>query len=230
MLICGHGAPGRTSDQLRFLLTAGKIRDALELLNILSTCRFTALYRFDTTSLQNLVLIDREKVDSPLMDTIPVCDSYCAFVQASGTAFVVEDSLADARVTGHPKQPVVRSYIGFPLTDAQGVLFGTLCHFDFEVAAIPEYASTLTEQVAAFLEPNIAFDMLTASFDRSIHALDGMLELILAASTDRESAVDAFDAYAGPIRDDALGRLPVDRYGIVESKLAQLRTKVVSAF
>ena len=82
-----------TSDQLRFLLAAGKMRHALELLNLLSTCRFTALYRFDQANLQNLVLIDRERADAPLMDTIPTGDSYCAFVQASGATFVVENSL-----------------------------------------------------------------------------------------------------------------------------------------
>lgn len=218
------------SDQLRFLLAAGKLRDALELLNIVSTCRFTALYRFDAANLQNLVLVDRESPDVLLVDSIPICDSYCAFVEASGTAFVVEDSFGDARVVDHPKRPVVRSYVGIPLNNAQGVLFGTLCHFDHDVTAVPEDAIALTRQVAAFLDPDIALDALAETFDRSIHALGGMVELIAVASTDRQSAMDAFEAYAAPIREGALAKLPQGRYGGVELKLAQLGIQVGSMF
>lgn len=219
-----------TSDQLRFLLAAGKVRHALELLNLFSTCRFTALYRFDDANLQNLVLIDRESADAPLMDAIPIGDSYCAFVQASGSTFVVENSLDDARVVGHPKRPVVRSYVGIPLKNAQGAIFGTLCHFDFDMAAVPDEALALTEQVAMFLDPDVASDALAETFDRSIGALDRMLELIVAASADKASAADAFEAYARPIRESARDKLPAARYEQVESKLAQLEAHVVSTF
>lgn len=216
------------AEQLRFLLTAGMVRDALVLLNTLSTCRFTALFRFDDADLQNLVLVDRENSTPPLMDTIPVGDSYCAFVQASRTPFFVDNSLLDARLDGHPKQPLVRSYVGIPLKSSQGAVFGTLCHFDFDVADVPQDALVLTEQVATFLDPHLAVDAAAESFERSLEALDAMLDLIFAASADRASSADAFDEYAAPLREDARGKLPSERYAEVEGQLAVLKQKLMA--
>lgn len=220
--------PDQNSSQLRFLLTAGKVRDALVLLNALSTYRFTALYRFDAADLQNLVLVDRENPSAPLMETIPVGQSYCEFVLASRKAFVLEDSFGDERVAGHSKQPVVRAYCGVPLRDAQGVVFGTLCHFDFEATEVPRHALVLMEEVASYLDPALAADALADGFDDRIDVLRGMLELIFVASTDRQSADDAFEEYAVPIRDGARTQLPADRYAVVEAKLLRLKDTLLS--
>lgn len=220
--------PGENSSQLRFLLTAGKVRDALVLLNTLSTYRFTALYRFDAADLHNLVLVDRENSSAPLMETIPVGQSYCEFVLASREAFVLEDSSLDHRVVDHPKRPMVRSYCGVPLRDAQGIVFGTLCHFDFEATDVPQNALALMEEVASYLDPALAVDALAEGFDHRIDVLRGMLELIFVASTDRQSADDAFEEYAAPIRDGARIQLPADRCSAVESKLRRLKDKLLS--
>lgn len=194
-----------SAEQLRFLLSAGKLRDAMVVLNALSSYRFTALYRFGEAGLENLVLVDRESLQAPLMASIPIGDSYCAFVQSSGRTFVVEDAEVDVRVEGHPKQPVVRAYCGVPLHGSDGALFGTLCHFDFGERMLADDTLVLMQEVAAFFGPELAQEARAVDIERRLDALDRMLELIASTSSDRDTARAALDEYAGPIRDDAHG-------------------------
>lgn len=215
------------ADQLRYLLAAGKVTAALELLNTVSTCRFTALYRFEDGGLQNLVLVDRDTRDAPLLDTIPIEQSYCTYVQSAHASFVVGDSLRDERVLGHPKQRVIRSYVGVPLKASGGDVFGTLCHFDFDVADVPADAIALTEQVARFMDPDAAIEVSMEQAQRSLDALAGMLPLLFTTSAEPTLADAAFDEYAQPIRDAAAGRLPPDRHGLVEARIAALRASLL---
>lgn len=196
-----------TIDQIRFLIGKGHVRSALELLNTLSPCRFTAIYRFDADQLQNLVLYDREQPDAPLMDTIPVEESYCTFVQRSRDAFLVDNALLDSRVAGHPKRPVVQSYFGFPLVGPDDSLFGTLCQFDFDVVDMPADILALMQELARQLDPRHAMAVFAADLDRRIESLALMTDLIVSASPGRTAALDAFEIYAGPLRSQA-GALP----------------------
>ena len=213
-----------STEQLRFLLSAGKLRDAMVVLNALSSYRFTALYRFGAAGLENLVLVDRDNLDPPLMESVPVGDSYCTFVQASGRTFVVEDARIDPRVDGHPKQPLVRAYCGVPLRGDDGQPFGTLCHFDFVEVPLPADAVALMEEVAAFFGPGLADDSREADFERRLEALERMLELIAGTSPDPDTAQAALEEYAGPIRVDARDRLPSAHQAGIDSRLRAMAT------
>jgi GAF domain-containing protein len=70
--------------------------------------------------LRNLHLIDRDNPKIERCPDLPVLDSYCLYVRNTAKLFVMDDSLQDDRVLGHPKQQVVQSYYGIPLMDENG--------------------------------------------------------------------------------------------------------------
>jgi GAF domain-containing protein len=140
-------------ERVRSLLAAGDLRGAVILLNSLVPHRFTSVFRFDGDLLHNVVFFDRENPAQERVESIPVAASYCVFVRDGRDRFVVPDSEADARVEGHPKQPVFRSYCGVPLIDASGRMHGTVCHFDFEPHPADPRTVELLEAVAPYLSP-----------------------------------------------------------------------------
>lgn len=111
------------------------LRAALIYLNGLTDFRFTALYRFDRDTLHNLAFYDRANPDVLTASDIPVLASYCVFVRDLQEQFATADSATDMRVGDHPKRWQVRAYCGVPLTDRNGNVFGSACHFNIE--AIP---------------------------------------------------------------------------------------------
>jgi hypothetical protein len=68
-------------EQVQYLIGSGRFQQAVEYLNLSSPYRFTALYRISSDQLQNLVIYDRESEKAPTLETIPLGDSYCAFVR-----------------------------------------------------------------------------------------------------------------------------------------------------
>ncbi|MEF3083695.1 GAF domain-containing protein [Luteimonas sp. SMYT11W] len=194
-----------TLDQLNDLVAEGRLRSALETLNLLSGCRFTAFFRFSDPDLRNLVLIDRQDPYAPTMQAAPIDQTYCVFVQQSRDAFVVTDASGDLRLEGHPKRPVVRTYVGFPVASGD-VVFGTVCHFDYEVVEVAPEVVALTRAFAASFEPLGAMAGLQHLLDRRLESLRLMSHEILLASTTRSEALEAFEEYAQPLRQEA-GRL-----------------------
>jgi GAF domain-containing protein len=139
------------SDKLADLLARQDVRGALRYLNGLTSFRFTALYRFDNDLLRNRCFIDRMNPDVDSSEDIPIDASYCIYVRQNQGPFLLADSLRDERVRGHRKQPTVRSYCGVPLIDAQGWMYGSVCHFDFEPHPFQETDVLLLEEVAQLL-------------------------------------------------------------------------------
>ena len=136
---------------LRSLLKAGDVRAALIYLNALTDYRFTALYRFDRDALVNRHFVDRQNPDVLQTGEIPVPASYCVFIRDTAAAFRLADAFEDARVAGHPKKQLIRSYCGVPLTDENGTMFGSVCHFDFEPHALKDSDVELLESIAPLL-------------------------------------------------------------------------------
>lgn len=219
-------------EQLRFLLSKGRVREALALLNSQTPYRFTALFRFGGTGLDNLVLYDRDNAGAPRLATIPVGDSYCTYVRDLHDAFLVEDSLGDPRVEGHPKRREVRAYCGMPLYGAGGELFGTICHFDFEAVAAPGDALDMLAEVAACLDPRQAEETASGELSVRIEALRSMLALLAEVSPSEHEAVEAFEEYARPIRDGAArlaGTRQAQLDAHVNALLAELRATMRTA-
>lgn len=142
--------PNAVSTFRQLLRTEG-VRAALRFLNSISTHRFTALFRFEGDTLRNLHLIDRDNPQVERCPDLPVLESYCVYVRNSAKPFLVDDSLHDERVEGHPKRKVVQSYCGIPLIDDDGTLFGTICHFDFNPIPFTRDEAFLLDEVAPFL-------------------------------------------------------------------------------
>jgi len=191
-----------TLAQLTRLVAEGRLLGALEKLNLLSGCRFTAFYRFGTTDLRNLVIIDREDPYASTMEAVPIDQTYCLFVQQTRDAFLVADSAGDLRLEGHPKRPVVRTYVGFPVS-ANDAVFGTVCHFDYGVVRVPQEVVALTQSFASSFEPHAAVEGLRRTLDRRLESLRLMSSEILLASDNRAEALEAFEEYAEPLRREA---------------------------
>lgn len=190
--------------QIQHLIGHGKIRDAVEYLNLSSPYRFTALFRITSDNLQNLVIYDREAPDQPPLDTIPLGDSYCVFVRDLKDAFIVSDSQSDARVVDHPKRPTVHAYCGVPLTSMSGEVCGTVCHFDFEPVSEDPAALAALEKFASLLDPSKTSEALERGITVKVNALEAMLSLFAETSENIAEATIAFEEFARPVRSSAM--------------------------
>ena len=137
--------------ELKGLLRSKGLRPALIFLNHLTDHRFSALYQFEDDRLRNLYFYDREYPEVESTDEIPVTASYCVFLRDSGTLFHTSDALRDHRVRSHPQREKVQAYCGVPILDAEGELFGSICHFDLEPRVISDDDVDLMEAVALLL-------------------------------------------------------------------------------
>lgn len=146
---------GNMSDTLNYLkqlLSTQDIRAVLIFLNKLTEHRFTALYQFDNETLKNHCLVDRYNPNCEALPDVPVMAAYCVFVREKKKRFHLTNSLQDERVACHPLRSQIRSYFGVPLLDEKGQVFGTICHFDFEVVAISQENIDLLEMVGPLIK------------------------------------------------------------------------------
>lgn len=211
-------------DQLRHLMMDGHLRGALELLNMESGYRFTAIYRLGSTHAQNFMLVDRDnEPDSPFMADIPLDESYCQFVKALCAEVVIEDAAVDHRLSAHPYKDVVRAYCSMPLKGEDGAVVGTLCQFDAAPIESSEITLALMAEMARLLNTD---DLLStyrrAEIDQRVDRLSDMKDLISEASLDIESARSAFDSYALPLISEARQRLPMKEALEVEAQISAI--------
>lgn len=189
--------------QIRHLVGHGRMREALEYLNLSSPYRFTALYRISDDRLHNLVLFDREAPDQPVLETMPLGDSYCVFVRDGKDAFIVGDAPDDARVDGHPKRPTIHAYCGVPLLGMGGDVCGTVCHFDFDAVPADTTSVAALETFASLLNPRTTSDLLERGLAVQVDALEAMLGPLADTCSDLDEATAAFEEFARPVRVDA---------------------------
>lgn len=136
---------------LKAVLRTGDLRGAAMYLNSLTAHRFTSIFRFDGPTLRNLALFDRQNPTQAHCPDIPVLASYCVFVRDGECTFAIDDSHADDRLGDHPKRRGIRAYVGVPLLDEDGRMYGTVCHFDTEPRAISDENVALMEALAPLL-------------------------------------------------------------------------------
>jgi GAF domain-containing protein len=83
--------------------------------------------------LRNLEFFDRENPLSAIRpQEVPIAATYCVFPYASETQCEISDANADKAAADHPMRERIVAYIGSPLIDEKGNVFGTLCHFDLQ--------------------------------------------------------------------------------------------------
>lgn len=117
-------------DAFTAALQTGGLAGGLRYLNDPIDHRYTAVYQLRDLVLRNVALVDKEgEVRPEFLAEVPLEDSFCQFVMRDGM-FKTQHSGEDSRLDGHKYQGVLRSYIGVPLLNDEGVLYGTICHFD----------------------------------------------------------------------------------------------------
>ncbi|MET0328763.1 MAG: GAF domain-containing protein [Luteimonas sp.] len=219
-------------DQLRFLLLAGNVREALQLLNLQSRLRFTALYRLGPTHAQNFIMVDRDDARAPLMDDIPHDATYCQLVEAMKAELVIPDALSEPGLADHPSRELVQAYCGVPLLDESGNVFGTLCQFDLLPSEIDATTLELMHEVAGALGPRALVDAHLRHLQQQADRLSDMQSLIASASDDVESARAAFAEYATPMLHDATKKLALEEELAFEARISaiwqQIETEVRS--
>lgn len=124
--ISEHDAFGKFSETL----ASTGVRDALAYLLSLTTYRFIAIFRFENEMTKTIVFYDRENPQAENTQETEISSTYCCYVRDSHGAFMTANALLDARTMGHPKREVLASYCGVPILDSEGVILGTLCHYD----------------------------------------------------------------------------------------------------
>jgi GAF domain-containing protein len=132
------------------------VAGALKVLNARVPHRFTAVYRLDGAMLRSVAVVDKRLHLDPLdLRAVPLKDSFCQFVLRDGI-FVTQDSGSDPRLAGHPYQGVMNCYVGVPVRGRDGLLAGSLCHFDLEDRTLADEDYLLLDRTArlvpAFLQ------------------------------------------------------------------------------
>jgi hypothetical protein len=118
------------ADQFKTTIMTDGLWAARRWLNGKVQYRYTAIFAFHGDTLRNLCLVDKENANIKGCVDQPITDSYCIYIHRSGERFSVEHALHDKRVEGHTKQRSYQCYYGIPLSDPDGKLLGTVCHFD----------------------------------------------------------------------------------------------------
>ncbi|QCU72527.1 hypothetical protein E5843_14455 [Luteimonas yindakuii] len=215
-------------DQLRRLVMEGHLRGALELLNIQSGYRFTAIYRLGATHAENFMLVDRDREPAtPFTADIPLDETYCHKVE-SLAALVIEDASSDARLTTHKYRDIVRAYCSVSLLEADGSKFGTLCQFDTAPRVTSEATLRLMREMGRMLRSDvISTPYRRADIDERVDRLSDMRGMISEASLDGDDALSTFDIYAGPLIAEAGQRLPPCDALEVSARISDIRNALL---
>lgn len=216
-------------EQVQYHLAQGEFLQAMALLNQLSPYRFTALYRISGEQLHNLLVFDRATGSTSQLAPMPLKESYCDFVARMRDAFIVQDSHADARVSDHPKRPVVHAYCGVPLTGMSDQVFGTLCHFDFEPVPEEENARQWLDAVARMFDPRLLAESLARGIQPKMDALEAVSRLLEDSALDAAEASAAFEEYARPVRGEA-SRLPQDIVDATNARIDAILARMNGVF
>lgn len=213
-------------DQLRFLLSAGNIRAALEHLNLQSRLRFTALHRFRGPDAGVFMLVDRDDARPPTGEWIERHALYRTFVEAKAGVPMLGDAAADFICTGHPACDTIRTYCGLPLVAEDGEAFGTLCQFDLVPVEIEPFTITLMREVAAALSPTAVREACRAYLEGRVDRLSDMQDVIAAASDAGEDARLMFDSFADPLRAEAFRKLDPGSALALEARISAIWSNV----
>ncbi len=119
--------------------------------------RFTALNRFDGDVIRNLYVFDKQGVLRPeYVKPVAMGDSFCQFVLRDGY-FVACDTAADERLAGHRYKGAYNAYVGVPILDNVGDLWGTLCHLDFVAHDMPDDEFDFFQRASRVLSRHLNF-------------------------------------------------------------------------
>lgn len=134
------------------------LKTVLARLNASGSCQYTSLLRFgEAGELISMWTHDRK---TPAADTfdlgVEISASYCVLVKQTGSVTVIENARIDPRVASHPKRDAVAAYLGVPVFDPSGSMFGTLCSYDVEPRTFTQRERQEHEEAASELSSLVA--------------------------------------------------------------------------
>ena len=147
--------PNTHIQQLEDILTGKGLNSALAFLNQRVPYRFTAIYRLNKDNLELVELVD--KLDDPStapLARIPFSNSFCEVAVRDGS-LVTPDTTLDKKLDGRPYQGIIKSYVGLPLMQATGALFGSLCHYDYDTQLIDDDEFAFLQEAAALIPKSL---------------------------------------------------------------------------
>ena len=124
---------------------------ALKFLNQRVSHRFSAIYRLDKNDLEIVELIDKlDDAATAPSSRVPFLQSFCE-IAIRDNGVKTSNSALDKKLDGLPNQGVLLSYVGLPLMQQAGNLYGTLCHYDTTEQLISDDEFAFLQQATALL-------------------------------------------------------------------------------
>ncbi|OUJ67855.1 hypothetical protein [Hymenobacter crusticola] len=126
-----HPSPRPDLPTFRHVLQHQGVHAALGYLNQGTTHRYTGVFRFDGQHSRNLVLFDRYDARVRHGQAVPLVEAFCSLVGSQRESLQILNAFTDP--LAQQVDTLVVSYCGVVIYDTQGQLYGTLCHYDFDL-------------------------------------------------------------------------------------------------
>ena len=124
--------------ELTRCLNSGGLSNGLAYLNRRVLHRFTAVYKFQDDAFWLMAFADKLNEAVPdALGLVAFDDSFCQYSIGLG-CFVSPDTAADKRLDGHVHQATLGSYVGLPIENQAGGIYGTICHMDLKPQSISD--------------------------------------------------------------------------------------------
>ena len=126
-------------------------------LNARVSHRFTAINEFRGNVIHCLYLCDKRGAVTPAqVQPVAMDHSFCQFVARDGY-FTSSDTAEDARLSDHPYKGTYNAYVGVPILNNVGELWGTLCHLDPEALSITDEEFDFFQRASRELSRHLKF-------------------------------------------------------------------------
>ena len=145
------------------IVEAQGVREGLAHLVRLTDYRFIGIWRFQDGKANAAVHFDKENPAVLQASEVPENATYCCYVRDSRGAFMTANAMLDPRTEGHPARGTVPTYCGVPILDPEGVLLGTLCHYDL----VPRDPSTVDLELMLQVASTLAQKCLVPPYPAS---------------------------------------------------------------
>ncbi|QNP48799.1 hypothetical protein [Diaphorobacter aerolatus] len=147
---------------LEQVLEQSGIQAGITLLNARVAHRYTCVYQLKGNVLKSLYLCDKLGELTPeSLQSVPLEDSFCQFMLRDGI-FATFSSSHDERVDDVKAADAFEAYVGVPLLDRFGDLFGTLCHIDRKALDLSAEEFSILEKSARLISRHVERALIAA--------------------------------------------------------------------
>lgn len=165
---------------------------------------------------------------------VPLEETFCQHVRATGEAVVIPDAAHDVRVAdvATRQQFSIGAYLGVPLLLSDGTLFGTLCALDPQPCAFSQSGVDLTRivasQVAALIEReglhrtlDQTTELAEQRLDKTRSVLDQQTDLLRIVAHDIRTPLTTITGYTSMLKSGL--------YGVFDEEQSEVLDRIESA-